>query len=84
MPVLYRAHFRVYMVLLEVVQLRAMQLEVDGRAVLGVVLLQLRVHALHALAVALEDRVLKQQPERRHLRNEHRSRAVQLSGARVR
>lgn len=66
------------MVFLEVIQLRAVQLEVDGRAVLGVVLLQLRVHIRYALAIALEDRVLKQQTERRHLRNEHRSRPVQL------
>ena len=69
------------MFFLERVELRAVYLKVDTRPEVRVGRVKLRAHTRGAPVVALEDRVLEQQPQGRHLRHEHLPRAVHLQRA---
>lgn len=64
--------------LLELFNCLAMDLEIDRGAKLWIFCGQILVYALDLAVVRLEDRVFKQEAERRYLRNENLTWTVQL------
>ena len=79
--VLNGSHLRVYVILLELVKLRAVDLEVDRGPVLWIVGLQFLVHARDALTVAVEDGVLEQETQCGHFGYEYLAWSIHLQQA---